>query len=283
VALSIYDELEVQPHEVNYIHYHQGGKFQGVLAFLKEYKDVIEKYDYFWLFEDDLFLPFETLRRILSLLSIFPFELAAPALSYYSYFTWPITVQNTSFMFRCTDFVEVMMPIMSRDFLQRAAKSFDDNFSAWGHEWLWRKILQENGDLAAIFDCATVTHGRPFGSGTLHRNRPRDSLDPKEELAAMQSKYGLDLTKPFRNVFGVTRSSEPAIVVADRFLEAAIKGYRNTIGVPNDALFRCMDTLIGGARPTLFADEVRRLKTFQMVDRALPSLAEIVPDLFREC
>ena len=144
VAVSAYDDSDFSGDGARYVHAFVGGKFPGVMAFIERHPEVIDEYEYFWLFEDDLVLPFESLQRISALLARFRFVLSAPGLSYYSFFTWPLAVANSRFLFRGTDFVEVMMPIMSRAFLLAAMPAFNDNYTAWGHEWLWRKLLNEH-------------------------------------------------------------------------------------------------------------------------------------------
>ena len=136
VAISTFDDTDCANDGVRFLHRFPGGKLPGVMDFLRTHPAVIEQYDYFWLLDDDLVLPFDTLRRISALLARFPFDLSAPGLSYESFFSWPLTMANDRFLFRCTDFVEVMAPIMSRAFLQAAMLAFADNFSCWGHEWL---------------------------------------------------------------------------------------------------------------------------------------------------
>lgn len=278
VAISVYDNSDFAADGARYLHRFVGGKLSGVMAFLEDYPAVIDEYDYFWLFEDDLVLPFDSLRRISALLARFPFALSAPGLSYDSFFSWPLSVANSRFLLRCTDFVEVMMPIMSRAFLRAAMPAFNDNFMSWGHEWLWRKLLNEQQAFAAILDSAPVAHTRPFGQGTLFKNRPAGSPDPDKELEAMLAKYKMDKTIPFRNFFGVTRDTPPRLLVQDAFLQEALRGYEEMKELPNDNFKHCIDTLTGGSRPITPYKELRELPGFRMVAEALhgdcPGLGE---------
>jgi hypothetical protein len=110
-----------------------GGKFSDIKKFFEEYPNLIEICDYVWTFEDDVLLPYSSLVKARSLLEKYRFKLAAPSLSFESFFGWPIAVQNERMLFRGTDFVEIMAPIMSRDFLRLALPHFDENFSSWGY------------------------------------------------------------------------------------------------------------------------------------------------------
>lgn len=244
VALSIYDDSDIGRDCAKFLHVCKGGKFPGISDFFKENPELINQYDYFFLMEDDIFLPAESLLTIKKLLSRFKFSLSAPSLTESSFFTWPIAIRNNKFLFRCTDFVEVMVPIMSRDFLLRAMKAFDDNYSGWGHEWYWRKILNETGNLAAIFDQASVCHTRPFGSGPLLQERPVNYIDPKIDMDNMVVKYNLDTETPFKNYFGVTSDRKPRIVIDTDFINLALSGYSHVQSFDREQFARCIDVLI---------------------------------------
>jgi len=249
VALSIYDDSVWPTDGARFVHYATGGKFPGLLAFFQAFPGVIETYDYFWLFEDDLDLPFQSLRRTLDILTVFPFDLAAPSLTCDSFFSWPIAVRNSQFQFRCTNFVEVMAPIMSRAFLRRALPAFGDNYSGWGHEWLWQRLLAETGSFAGILDCAPITHGRRFGAGTLYQNRPAEGWTPEEDKARLLAKYGLDGDVKFRNVFAVTAGTPHRILAGDAFVEHGLPGYDEMREHHADNFLRCAENFSNAARP----------------------------------
>jgi hypothetical protein len=272
VGLSIFDDDEPSEDGVKFVHHCAGGKFQGLAAFFEAFPNVIDEYDYFWLFEDDLVLPFESLLEILSLLSKFPFELAAPALSYYSFFTWPITVRNSQFIFRCTNFVEVMAPIMSRAFLRRAMPAFRDNYSAWGHEWFWHKLLGESDSFSAIIDSAPITHSRPFGRGSLYKNRPAEGWTPEMDQERMLNKYGLEKNVQFRNYFGVTNDRANRVLVHDEFVEHALGGYAEMEFYQKDNRRRCLEALIQDARPVTTLGDLQEMSGFRMIEEALRKL-----------
>jgi hypothetical protein len=98
-------------------------------------------------------------------------------------------------LFRGTDFVEIMAPIMSRDFLRLALPHFDENFSSWGYEWLWRKLLNDRRAFAAILDAAPIVHTRPIGQGSLYKNHSREAAN--KDLTDLIDKFGLNRDGPF--------------------------------------------------------------------------------------
>jgi len=269
VAVSSYDGSELSGPGIRYAHQFAGGKLQGIMAFMEEYPSIIDEYDYFMLLDDDLILSFDSLRRIVALLGRFPFPLASPALSYDSFFSWPLMLANDRFLFRCTDFVEVMMPIMSREFMLAAMPAFNDNFSGWGHEWLWRKMLNERRTFAAIFDSAPVTHTRPTGRSDFLKDRPPDAPTLQQELETMLAKYQLDESIPFRNYFGVTNGDPPRLLIQDTFVEVAREGYRNMQSLPEDTMTSCIHTLTYDSRPIASVADLQKTQGFRLVAEAL--------------
>ena len=210
VAVSVYDNSDYSGDGVaRFFHQSPGGKFSGVKNFLDTYPSVIEEYDYFWLFEDDLTLPFASLQMVLKLLARFPSPLSAPALSHESIMGYPINMTNSKFLFRGTDFVEQMMPIMSRDFLCAALPAFNDNYSGYGQEWLWQKLLKERRSFAVIINSAPITHTRPYHFGSLKQNKSPSSADFAIEMGNFLTKHEIFNSHP-RNYFGVTRNHHQA-------------------------------------------------------------------------
>jgi hypothetical protein len=272
VAVSIYDDSDWPADSVKFVHRARGGKFPGLMSFFDAFPEVIENYDYFWLFEDDLKLPFASLRQTLQLLGIFPFDLAAPSLTYDSFFSWPITIRNSEFLFRCTNFVEVMAPIMSRAFLRLALPAFNENYSAWGHEWLWESLLAETNSFAAILDSAPIAHTRAFGSGSLYRNRPAGCWTPKEDKNRLLAKYGLEEGVKFRNSFGVTAARPHRIVINDEFVQHGLPGYAGMQALQRDEFSYCVETFSNAARPVATLSELKDNAVWRIVSAGVELL-----------
>jgi hypothetical protein len=275
LALSTYDEMDCSGDGAQYVHHCPGGKFQGILDFLRGQPGIIDSYDYFWLFEDDLVLPFSSLRKIVNILTYCPFNLSAPSLSTESFFSWPMMMSNESFVFRCTNVVEIMAPIMSKSFLQQAMIAFGDNFSGWGHEWLWSKLLAENGRFAAIFDVGPITHTRPSERGSLYSNCGK-AWNPQRDIEQMQEKYKLDRETRFQNFFGVTVDAPHRLALGDEFLKLALSGYSQMQALKNDSFIRCIQNLVHVSLPTIAEVELKQHAGFRIVQDALEK-AKVLP------
>jgi hypothetical protein len=275
VAISTYDDSDYSADGVaRFFHQYSGGKFPGVKDFFDTHPSIIEEYDYFWLFEDDMTLPFGSLRMILKLLARFPFTLSAPALTHESIVGWPINMTNSRFLFRGTDFVEIMMPIMSRDFLRAALPAFDDSYSGQGQEWLWQKLLMERQTFAVIFDSAPMTHTRPYQFGSLNRNKSSGSPDFLLEKRNFFAKHKVSSWHP-KNYFGVTSGPSPRILIQDAFVQEALGGYEALQPLRPDIYNLAINNLTdpGRARPTITYDELQKMPDFRMIENYLQTLA----------
>jgi hypothetical protein len=244
VAISVYDDADFSEDPKKVLHVIPGGKFQGVKALLETYPRLIEEYDYFWMLEEDLYIPYSSISKIRNLLAEFKFPLSAPGLLQTSVFTWPLTLQNERFLFRGAEFVDQMAPIMSRAFLKLCIPHFGQSFSGFGYEWLWSKFLRDMNSYAAVLDSAPIEHSRPLNRGTLYRNRPQTNPEPVEEMKTFLEQYGLEHHTVFRNLFGVTSGDNPRLLFGYDLVEEMLAGYSQLLRyAPNDFL-RCMDYLL---------------------------------------
>jgi hypothetical protein len=265
VALSVFDESDFSQHPIIRQHSIAGGKFEGFKALFDACPQLLESYDYFWLIDDDLYLPHETILMVRKLLAVFRFALAAPALSHTSFFSWPINIRNDRLLFRGTDFVEIMTPIMSRAFLATCLPHFGENRSGWGQEWLWRRFLRERGLFAAILDAAPIVHTRPLGRGTIYKDRPAGCPDPHSERDQLIAKFALDPGTAFRNLFGVTLGPAPRLLAGVDLIQEMLCGYNALLRHDQGELLRCLDYLLK-LGPIAATEDLRSLAGFDLVE-----------------
>jgi hypothetical protein len=225
VAISLYDDAPIAESDFVLVHRAPGGKYTGVKALFADHPWIMDAYTHFWLFEDDLYLPFESLLAVRDCIENFRFVLCGPSLAPESFAAWPIMIQNQAFHLRATNFVEIMAPIMSRDFLKRTLPMFGENRTGWGYEWLWQTMLAEMNRFAAILDCAPIVHTRPIGSGRLYDDPTGKQPTAFEEMMALVAKYGIDHERIApASYFGLARTDRRLVYGAE-FLDLAVEGY----------------------------------------------------------
>ncbi len=167
----------------------KGAKWPALYALFQEHRQEILQYDYIWLPDDDIAADKNTINRMFDLCAELKLELAQPALSHDSYYSHLITLKNSEFMVRYTNFIEIMAPVFSREFLPPCADSFRENLSGFGLDLLWPTWL--GGDnKAAIIDACVVRHTRVLG-GPNHKAVVATGITPMKELGGVIAKFGL--------------------------------------------------------------------------------------------
>jgi len=174
--------------------YAQGPKWPNLQEFVQQWSGAIGQYDFVWFPDDDLAATAATIDRMFALCTHLQLELAQPALSVDSYISHPVTLVNRSFLLRYTNFVEIMAPVFSRDFLRRCVDTFNENLSGYGLDYLWPTRASAPGKLA-ILDACPVRHTRPVG-GPTYRLLNAAGKSAHRELAELLSKYGLTQAAP---------------------------------------------------------------------------------------
>ena len=160
----------------------QGPKMRAIHSLYTRRHPLFLAYDYICFADDDLAAGLDTLNRMFLLCEHHGLELAQPALTHDSHMgNWGITMENTSFLLRYTNFVEVMCPVFSRAFLDLCAPTFNENLSGYGLDLLWSSWVSSPWKIA-ILDACPVRHTRASFSGHLYKMLAEMGVNPDQEL-----------------------------------------------------------------------------------------------------
>ncbi len=151
-------------------HVAKGGKWDGLHAFFTAYPETLQRYDWFWLPDDDIDATPETINRLFDMMEHHGLDLAQPSLTWDSHVSHLLTLQNRACRLRWTNFVEVMVPAFSRALLRRVLPVFAQCRYGWGMEFLWPRWIEEPRFKTAMIDAVAVRHTRPVGTGPLSRD-----------------------------------------------------------------------------------------------------------------
>lgn len=194
------DDFKFDQSKLKYLHLFKGSKWEGLNNFFTT-TDFWKEYDAICLPDDDLDCSTEQLNMFFEFFHKYEFDLAQPSLDINSYYSWAIVLQNHSFKYRETNFVEVMIPCFNRLSFQKVVHTFNENISGWGLDHLWPKLLGDSAKVG-IIDEISIFHTRPVGiagSGMGKKKMIKKGLFSKEkvltphfELAELLKKYNLD-------------------------------------------------------------------------------------------
>ena len=169
LALSCFGkQTPVQAFDCVLVENQVGPKWLPLHDFLVRNAELVGRYRYVMLPDDDLSFTAPEISRFFAICARHNFAIAQPSLDFRSYFSHPITVKRPLLSYRVTNFVEVMTPCFRQDILQEVLPSLLDSASGWGIDDVWPQLLAGRGERFAIVDEVSITHTRPVG-GELYR------------------------------------------------------------------------------------------------------------------
>jgi hypothetical protein len=173
----------------------KGPKWPALFELIQNLGQDAYNYDRVWLPDDDLSATKAEINSLFDIVEKYALALAQPALTADSHLGHLITLRNRSFHLRFTNFVEIMAPCFSRDFLKQMLPSFNENLSGWGLDFFWPTKISDWKRIA-IIDAVTVCHTRPVG-GPNYRHLVGGGKDPQQELRDLLAKHGVTPQLPF--------------------------------------------------------------------------------------
>ena len=121
VAVSYFGPDAERPFpEAAYVHRGVGGKWDGLYAFFQAFPETVGRYDYYWFPDDDIAASAADVEAMIRAGERYALDLFQPSLDRASYFSHLITLNHPSFALRYTNFVEIMVPVLSARLLAKA-------------------------------------------------------------------------------------------------------------------------------------------------------------------
>lgn len=184
-----------------------GGKWDGLYRTLAGLD--IEAYDYFWLPDDDIAATAADVNAIFDLCPRYGLAVAQPALTRDSYFSHFMLSQCPGFRLRYTNFVETMVPCLSREVLLRALPLFRDTMSGWGLDYIWCRWPESGAFRVAILDAVAVHHTRPVGKVLKAAMAAAGRPAPAVEERRLRERFGLKRAVKPLSFAGILDNGEP--------------------------------------------------------------------------
>jgi hypothetical protein len=166
-----------------------GGKWDGLHALFAN-SDLLRRYEYVWLPDDDIATSSSTIDAIFDMTRRYSLDLAQPALTRDSYFTHFALMSCPGFLLRYTNFVEIMAPCLKSSLLQSVLGDIQESMSGFGLDHIWCRLSHDNRFKAAIFDQLAVHHTRPLGR-SLRGFMAKKGVLAKDEESQILARYNL--------------------------------------------------------------------------------------------
>ena len=138
-----------------------GYKMDMTYRYLHRHPELIEKYEYFFLMDDDIEMNTEEVNKLFRMMREYNIKIAQPSLVM-SYYTYEHTLHNPLCILRYTNFVEMMIPCFSREALIKVLPTFEKKVRGCGIEFHWPILINTNQQDMAIIDLVCAKHVRPL-------------------------------------------------------------------------------------------------------------------------
>lgn len=166
-----------------------GYKMDMIYRYLHRHPELFEKYEYFFLLDDDILISTEEVNRLFSMMREYQLKIAQPSLVM-SYYTYKHTAFHPFYILRYTNFVEMMMPCFSRDALKAVLPTFEKEIRWCGIEMHWPVLVGSNHKDMAIVDAVSAKHTRPVQSWNSLSQLQQENYLKKHNLSWSIEMYG---------------------------------------------------------------------------------------------
>ena len=123
--------------KVTFIEKRKGSKFQNFKYFYDNYSDIINKYDRYFILDDDIIFNVDDINNMFRLSRQYNLDICAPSFSPESKISHSITRNKPNTLLSYTNFVEVNTPLFNRNALYKLMLKLDYSLVGWGIDYLY--------------------------------------------------------------------------------------------------------------------------------------------------
>jgi len=133
------ENYEIYKTHATYIKKETGSKFQNFHKFWNAHPEIIDKYDRFFILDDDIEISVPDINTMFNLSREYSLEICAPSFNHTggSIISHGITRNKKNTLLTYTNFVEVNTPLFSRTALDNLMKLYDPVLIGWGIDYLY--------------------------------------------------------------------------------------------------------------------------------------------------
>jgi len=138
--------------KVKYINKSKGSKFQNFYKFWNTYPEIIKEYDRFFILDDDIEISCEDINKMFNISREYNLEICGPSFKSESKISHRITLHKLNTILSYTNFVEVNVPLFSKNALENLMKVYDPILIGWGIDFLyiWANGIDKTSSYAII-------------------------------------------------------------------------------------------------------------------------------------
>ena len=194
---EIYNKYKSQVH---YIEQRKGSKFQNFKYFYDKYPEIIEKYERFFILDDDIEFGIEDINKMFDISTEYNLQICGPSFTHKSKISHRITMHKPNTVLTYTNFVEVNVPLFTKEALDKFMNKLGSNLIGWGIDifYIWCNGANRN-DAYAIVHAVTCTNPKDN-----NKKNKRRELELLENCRSRRS-----IWESFANKIGCPKRSPP--------------------------------------------------------------------------
>ena len=122
--------------KVDFIEKRKGSKFQNLYYIYNKYKKELQKYDRFFILDDDIIINTSDINKMFETAQKYKLWICQPSFGVDSKVSWEHTKNVKGAILRYTNFIEVNTPLYTRWALDRLMKYYTPKLIGWGVDYL---------------------------------------------------------------------------------------------------------------------------------------------------
>lgn len=189
------DNYNIYSRQVKFIEKDSGSKFQNFLKFYNRYPNIIDKYDRFFILDDDIEITADHINTMFNISKKYELSICAPCFNHNSCISWPITKQKPGVFLEYTNFVEVNTPLFDKTALVNTIKWLDPTLIGWGIDilYIWANGIDEKKKYAIIHSVSCYNPDRQKDN---NRNRELFKIKGAEKRQEIWETYAQKIGCP---------------------------------------------------------------------------------------
>lgn len=162
--------------KVTFIESRKGAKYQNFKYFYDTYPNIIEKYDRFFLLDDDIIINVEDINEMFKISREYDLEICGPSFTDEGKISHGITRHKPNILLSYTSFVENNVPLFSKEALDKLMDKIDNTLFGWGIDFLYIICngLNKKKSYAIIHKIKCVN---PFDKNKKKKNREWNNIE----------------------------------------------------------------------------------------------------------
>jgi len=181
--------------KVKYAEKRKGSKFQNFKYFYNTYPDIINKYERFFILDDDIIITVDDINKMFNMSIKYNLKICSPSLNPKCKHSFKITCNVPDRILTYTNYVEVGYVLLTLDAIKKFIHLQDDSLIGWGIDvlYMWCNGLDDTKSYAIIHDVCCFN---PYDGEKPGKIRELSLLDGWQYRAQLWKKYATKINCP---------------------------------------------------------------------------------------